>query len=169
MSVPRFHLTARPNRIATLPVRSALASINHNKAAFALSTHQGLHAGAPNLRRPLTAPYSTPAVAAATLTSSPRSVRALSNNRPLLAPVHITSCQRYSISTPATNNDQKPTLFAASFLYPDDKRVFFFDIDNCLYPKTSGIPHLMKARYAIPSESIVLGSNRNVINCFAQF
>ncbi|KAG0306647.1 hypothetical protein BGZ97_000663 [Linnemannia gamsii] len=30
--------------------------------------------------------------------------------------------------------------------YPDDKRVFFFDIDNCLYPKTSGIPHLMKAR-----------------------
>ena len=25
--------------------------------------------------------------------------------------------------------------------------VFFFDIDNCLYPKSSGIPNLMKARY----------------------
>ncbi|KAF8947997.1 hypothetical protein BGZ47_006994 [Haplosporangium gracile] len=51
-----------------------------------------------------------------------------------------------SLNSPA-NNDQKPPLFATSSSYPDDKRVFFFDIDNCLYPKTSGIPHLMKARY----------------------
>ncbi|KAI7818606.1 HAD-like domain-containing protein [Gamsiella multidivaricata] len=27
-----------------------------------------------------------------------------------------------------------------------DERVFFFDIDNCLYPKSSGIPYLMKQR-----------------------
>lgn len=169
MSVPRLLLTVRPNRVTTLPVRSAPVSINHSKAAFAMSTRQGLHTGAPNLRRPLVDPSSTPTVAAATLTSSPRSVRALNNNRPLLAPVHITSCQRYSISTPATTNDQIPPLFATSSLYPDDKRVFFFDIDNCLYPKSSGIPHLMKARYVIPSGSIVDSrSYRNLINCFAQ-
>lgn len=129
-----------------MPLRSVLASINHSKAAFALSIHQGLHTGAPYLRRPPIDPSLTSTVAAATLASSPRSLRALNNNWPLLAPVHITSCQRYSISTPATNNGQKPPLFATSSLYPDDKRVFFFDIDNCLYPKTSGIPHLMKAR-----------------------
>ncbi|KAF9341320.1 hypothetical protein BGZ91_009497 [Linnemannia elongata] len=144
MSVPRF-LTARPNRVANLPARSALAFINHSKAAFALSTHQGLHTGTLNLRRPLAAPSSTSTVAA-TLTSLPRSMCTLNNNRPLLAPIHINSCQRYSISTPLTNNGQKPPLFATSSLYADDKRVFFFDIDNCLYPKTSGIQHLVKAR-----------------------
>ncbi|OAQ33980.1 pyrimidine 5-nucleotidase [Linnemannia elongata AG-77] len=144
MSVPRF-LTARLNRVANLPARSALAFINHSKATFALSTHQGLHTGTLNLRRPLAAPSSTSTVAA-TLTSLPRSVCTLNNNRPLLAPIHINSCQHYSISTPLTNNGQKPPLFATSSLYADDKRVFFFDIDNCLYPKTSGIHHLMKAR-----------------------
>ncbi|KAF9298396.1 hypothetical protein BGZ88_006875 [Linnemannia elongata] len=144
MSVPRF-LTARLNRVANLPARSALAFINHSKAAFALSTHQGLHTGTLNLRRPLAAPSSTSTLAAK-VTSLPRSVCTLNNNRPLLAPIHINSCQRYSISTPLTNNGQKPPLFATSSLYADDKRVFFFDIDNCLYPKTSGIHHLMKAR-----------------------
>ena len=27
-----------------------------------------------------------------------------------------------------------------------EPRVFFFDIDNCLYPKDSGIPDLMRAK-----------------------
>ena len=28
-----------------------------------------------------------------------------------------------------------------------EPRVFFFDIDNCLYPKTTGIPDIMREKY----------------------
>lgn len=149
MSVPRaLLLVARPSGAGTVSSRSSLTAVSYGRTAFTPSVRNGLHINAPILRRPLAPSAPTTAATAAILSSSP-SVHTLNNNRPLQSTFRVTSLQYYSSSTHASNNDQKPPLFAAHSSYPNDNRVFFFDIDNCLYPKTSGIPHLMKARCVV--------------------
>ncbi|KAG0380282.1 hypothetical protein BGX24_009193 [Mortierella sp. AD032] len=147
MSVPLLQEAMRPRNTTTLPVRPLLALVDSRKTAFAQSTHRrGLHSFTGAFRR-LTISPSTSTTVRATLSSL--FARTLSSNKDSLLPYQLT-IQRYASASPVTatnnNNANKPPLFATTTLYPDDKRVFFFDIDNCLYPKTSGIPHLMKAR-----------------------
>ncbi|CAO3570634.1 unnamed protein product [Mortierella alpina] len=82
---------------------------------------------------------------------------------PLLA-CHSTELNYSTTSHNRPTNQQSPHV-------PDNTRtVFFFDIDNCLYPKSSGIPNLMKARIeqyfrdsGIPHDEVERLANRYYI------
>ena len=57
--------------------------------------------------------------------------------------------RHYRVVTPSRGARARSDLLLPKSLQSNpgpDQRVFFFDIDNCLYPKSSGIPALMKDR-----------------------